>query len=359
MDCAVIFLCFFGLFKLKFKLKKPPLFLTSAILFIAIAILSLVFTPLHLDLQEILISFMYTVRFSVYTLLGWLIFSGAFPSIKNNIFKILVFSGLCVAVLGLAQFIFLPDLRFLATDGWDPHFLRTVSTFLDPNFAGAFFVLTLLLVVSRSYLGGRSMMTPGVFIMLSIIYLALLTTFSRSGYLMFLVSFLTFSFLKKSIKIAVLTIILFAFLLLSFQIYIKAVNRVTPLDRTQTASFRLSTWQQGFEIFMKNPILGIGFNAYNFALKQYKLGDKQFLEGRGATTNDSSLLYILATTGILGFLAYFLFILGIIKISKPILTAAILGLLAHSVFVNSLFYPFILVWLMLMASYFYDRTNIK
>src|SRR3989338_8239316 len=173
LDITVIILCLWGILKIKFKLKKPPLFIVSAASFIAIATLSLILTPLHLNIQEYLTSFLYIFRFAVYILLGWLIFSRAFPAIKNNTPQILIFSGLGLAILGLMQFIILPDLGFLTKDGWDPHYFRTVSTFLDPNFAGAFFVLTLILPRQSSVLS-------------LIVYLALMTTFSRSSYLMFL-----------------------------------------------------------------------------------------------------------------------------------------------------------------------------
>lgn len=355
LDLVVVALCLFASYKLKFKFKKPPLFITTASVFISVAILSLSLTPLNLSFNEYLTSFFYTVRFSMYVFLGWVILSKAFDNLRNFLPRILLFSGLSVAILGLLQFIFLPDLIFLGKSGWDPHYYRTASTFLDPNFAGAFFVLTLLTLVSLPKISHKWKVFSFI-----LIYAALSTTFSRSSYLMFLVGFLTFSFLRKSIRLAFLSIILFLALLLSFKIYLPAVNRVTPLDRNDTVSLRFTTWQQGFEIFQKSPVIGIGFNAYNFALKKYSLGTEQFLEGRGSTANDSSLLHILVTTGILGFIAFFIFLFGLIKtagLKNPALIAGIAGLLAHSFFVNSLFYPFILIWIILSAASVYAKKS--
>lgn len=355
LDITVAIFCLLGLIKLKFKLKRPPVSITGALLFIMVAVLSLILTPLHLQLSEYLTSFFYTARLTAYILLGWEIYSGAYPLLKIKISQVFITSGFFLAILGLAQFILLPDLRFLSQYGWDPHFYRTTSTFLDPNFAGAFFVLTLILIASS-----KERIPQALFILLfALIYTALLTTFSRSSYLMFLVGGLTFSFLKKSIKIAFFTIILFLILFFSFQFQIQSVNKITPLDREETASLRFSTWQQGFTIFQNNPILGIGYNAYNFALRQYNLGNKYFLQGKGATTNDSSLLFILSTTGILGFFAYLFFILGIIKSGNTSLIAGITGLLTHAFFVNSLFYPFILIWMILPLDNSYAKPNLK
>lgn len=344
LDVTVLTLCIVGFWKIKFKLTHPPAFIISALLFIFVAILSLILTALPLSFAQYTSSFLYIIRLSGFIFLGWLILSRVLPSLKQNIESVLMLSGISLAVLGLLQFIFLPDLSFLAQFGWDPHYYRTSSTFLDPNFLGGFLVLTLLLIFSKQR-----------YSLFLVVYIALLTTFSRSSYGMFLLSFLTLSFLKKSLKIAILAGFLFLFLLLSFQVYIRAVNTVTPLDRNQTASFRLSTWSQGFQIFQKNPLLGVGYNAYNAALRYYNLGDEQFLQGKGAFSNDSSLLHVLATTGILGTVAFLLFLMTLIKAAypkNPFFIAAIIGLIGHSVFVNSLFYPFTLIWIILYATYF-------
>lgn len=339
LDLTVALLSIYGIFKLKFRLKYPP-FLWAALIFILIAILSLTLTPLHLTLPEYLVSFSYTLRLSLYVLFAWIVYSGNFLDIK----KTFLLSGITFAVLGLLQFVFFPNLNFLAAAGWDPHYFRTVSTFLDPNFAGAFLVLTLILLVSL-----RAKAWQSIFIF-ALLYLALLTTFSRSSYLMFLSSGLTFSYLSKSKKYAILTIILFAFLLLGFQTYSMLVATPRNIDRTQSASFRLSTWQQGFDLFQKAPIFGIGFNTYRFGIEKYNLGDQQFLQSHGSSSNDSSLLFVLSTTGIVGLLTFVYLLWILAKQKNIILTAGLAGLLIHSVFANSLFYPPILAWILLISA---------
>lgn len=352
LDIVVILFSLTGLFKLKFKLKKPPLFLLGAFVFIIIAILSLALTPLHLQLPEYLTSSLYTIRFAVYILMGWEIYSGAYPTLKNKIPLIFIYSGLSLAVLGLLQLIFLPDLRFLTSQGWDPHYFRTVSTFLDPNFLGGYFTLTLILLTSTSHLRGGNEATPRVFYLIfALIYLALLTTFSRGAYLAFLTSFLTLSFLKRSFKLGIFAVILFLILLFGFFTYQKGVAEPKGVNRTESAQFRLNTWQQGWKLFSSHPILGVGFNAYKFALKEYRLADTQFLNTHGASTNDSSLLYIAATTGIIGLISYLLFLFSLLKTGKPILTAGLIGLITQSFFANTLFYPFLLIWVVLLAVY--------
>jgi len=203
LDFFVFLTCLLGIFHLKFKLKKPKPTIVFGLIFTVISTFSLVLTPLHLKLNEYAISFSYTVRFFLYLLLGWIIYSGAFLNFKKQLNKTLLLSGVGLAILGLLQLIFFPNLEFLQNMGWDPHYFRTVSTFLDPNFAGAFFVLTLLLI------GSDKKSTKPAILFFVTIYLALLTTFSRSSYLMFLTSGLVYAFLVKSRKTAIFTGVLF------------------------------------------------------------------------------------------------------------------------------------------------------
>lgn len=347
LDMAIIIFVFFGLFKIKFHFIRPPAFIKIGLIFITASAISLILTPLHLNFLEYLNSFSYTLRFLLYIIFCWVIISGAFPKLKSEINSVLLYSGANLAVLGLVQFLVLPDLSFLQSAGWDPHFFRTVSTFLDPNFAGGYFVLTLIILIEKFPFVKKHLISIFIFT-----YLALLTTFSRSSYLMFFVSGIIFSILKKSKKFSILTIILFIFLLLGFQFYIQVIATPRNISREESASFRINTWQQGLTVFQISPILGIGFNSYRYAIREYNLADLQFLSSHGSTSNDSSLISVLATTGVVGFFFYILFLISLIKISLRkdyLLAGAILGLVVHSFFANSLFYPPILFWVLLKA----------
>lgn len=345
LDLTIGLLSLFGFFQIQFKLKKPPQEIMATGVFVLAAILSLILTPLRLSANEYLIGFLYTFRFGLYFLFAWVIYSEAFPNFRENITKTLIISGVLLALLGLLQLIFFPNLIYLQNFGWDPHYFRTVSTFLDPNFIGVYLVLTFLLLSSlRDRRAWQS-------VLLFVVYLALLTTFSRSSYLMFVTSGLVLAILKKSKKILFTTIVLFIILLIGFKIYTDTVAIPRNIDRGQSASFRISTWQQGWILFQNHPILGVGFNAYKYALNEYNLASSEFLKNHGATSNDSSLLYVASTTGVLGLLAYLFFLITLIKQSirkNPILTSAILGLITQSFLANSLFYPPILIWVSLM-----------
>lgn len=351
LDVALISLCTLGLLQTRGQLSKPPLWIKAAFVFIGVALISLVLSPITLTSNEYLISISYTIRFSLYILFGWLVYSNAFPKLKKNIYKILAFSGFALAILALLQLMLLPDLRFLTQFGWDPHYFRAASTFLDPNFLGSYLVLTLILLASKTP-WGRIRQTPGVFyILAAIIYLALLTTFSRSSYLAFLTAFLTLSVLKRSINFGLLTILLFLGLILGFLSYERLIAQPRNIDRGESAESRIGTWQMGWQIFQAHPILGVGFNVYRYAIREYNLGDEKFLKSHGSSTNDSSLLYVAATTGVLGLISYLIFLFTLVKacLKYRILSAALMGLIAQSFFANTLFYPPLLLWIILMA----------
>ena len=66
---------------------------------------------------------------------------------KSLVKKLIIFIGIFIVGLGFIQFLFYQSLRNLFYLGWDEHLYRMFSIFLDPNFAGAFFVLYYFLFV--------------------------------------------------------------------------------------------------------------------------------------------------------------------------------------------------------------------
>ncbi len=305
LDIALFLIAIINLPRIKDLTWSIPLVYRFSLIFIFISILSLLFTPLNLTNLEYLYSFFYILRFAVIFFVSFLIFSNTIKI--NRIFdNIFIYSGVIIAAIGIIQFIFLPDVGFLQINQWDPHYFRAVSTFLDPNFLGAFLVLTLIFLFIKQNLFKDKFLK---YLLLLIPYVTLLLTFSRSSYLMFLLSFTVISLQKKSKLSFLLTLLCFVGLLIGFWSYTQLISKPRNIDRQASASFRLNTWQQGINIFQNSPILGVGFNSYRYAIKQYNLADEGFVNARGSTSNDSSLLFVLATTGIVGIITYLIFIL--------------------------------------------------
>lgn len=357
LDLSVILFDILALINLKFQLKKPPVILKLIFLFIIVSFISIIFTPLVLNTDEYINSLSYSVRFISYIFMGWLIYSQAFKVSAKSIINMLIFSGFILAILGILQLIFIPNLGFLSESGWDPHYFRTVSTLLDPNFAGSYFALTLLLMISQY---GNFIRKKFWIIIFVVVYLALITTFSRTATLVLAVSFFTYSLLKKSVQMFLLTLVLLLGIGLGYIMYNHQIAKPRNIDRQQSAAFRLSAWEQGWQIFLKAPLLGVGFNSYRFAVREYRLGETGFLSSRGSSTNDSSLLFVASTTGIIGLITYLIILFSLEKEALKnhfqnkragtLLASALPALLLASFFINILFYPLILVWVILTAS---------
>lgn len=358
LDLTILVLCLMGLKNvslkksLNTKYKTLSIFAKSTLVFLVIAFFSLILTPLNLNFFQYLFSSFYILRFAFFIIFALLISLNLIPRFNQSL--LIIMSGLILSILGILQLIFIPNLDFLALDGFDPHYFRTVSTFLDPNFLGTYLVLTLITLVQFTH----TIEIRFKYTFFLIIFIALVTTFSRSAGIILITSFLTMSFLKRSLKLFLLTLVLSVIFGVAFINYNKFVALPRNINRTESGEFRLNSWQQGIDEFSRSPIIGVGFNAYRFALEKYHLNSANQLQSRGSSSNDSSLIFILATTGILGFLGYLFFLFTIYKtallnykINRPIsilLISGMTGLIINSFFINSLFYPFILIWIILI-----------
>ncbi|MCL4366895.1 O-antigen ligase family protein [Patescibacteria group bacterium] len=352
LDLTVLLSIIFLLITKKFKPYPLPIFIYPIVAFVLSAFVSLLLSPLGLNKLDSIVSLGYLVRWGMYLLLGWLILQR--PDLKTRVPLLIIYSGFILTILGFFQLIIFPDLLFLQSSGWDPHFFRMVSTLLDPNFLGVYLVLSLISLVSYPELIKHNKLLRIFFI---VIFIGVITTFSRGTIIMFFVSFLALTILRKSTKLLGLTLILTLVLGLSYLSYDKFVAAPRNINKTQSAAFRANSWQEGLEIFQLNPILGVGFNSYRYALNKYQLAPTDYINSRSASGNDSSLLFVAATTGVIGLIFYLGFLTTIIFTGYKsylqknkagiLLLAGLGGLLINSFVINSLFYPWILLWLSL------------
>jgi len=192
-------ICWLGrkVFK-KERMPQTPL-ARPILVFSSLALLSLfVNTPL-LGSREILVSFLYFLRFVVYAgvFLAVFDFCRKDKMKKNLILNSLILVGTVSAVLALFQYFLIPDVRPLEYAFWDPHYYRAVGTFLDPTFLGIILVLTLVLTSFKLW----DKKDNWLFVSGGLTYLALALTYSRASYLAFLVGAGLVAFFKKSAEI--------------------------------------------------------------------------------------------------------------------------------------------------------------
>ena len=111
----------------KIKLNHPQFKSFLSFLFVATGSLLIA----YISGSGTLIAVFYLARLSLYSSLLLISLPKKTPSLLN-------ISFFMIPVLGLLQYLFFPDLRFLKTIGYDDHYFRLTFPFLDPNYTGAF-----------------------------------------------------------------------------------------------------------------------------------------------------------------------------------------------------------------------------
>lgn len=343
----------------RFSLKKkrryqlPPLAL-PIFLFSAIACLSLgVASPL-LSNREVIVAGFYLGRWLVYMGVYFVLFD-----LKGHLFKVsnllnyLVIIGTAVASFGFVQYFLWPNLKPLEFLNWDPHFYRLVSTFLDPGYTGLILVLTLIILINLLF---KNRKNQWLILAAGITYMALILTHSRSSYLAFLVGMGLIGWSRKSNKLFIIALLVLFF---SLAILPQPKGEGGKLARTYTVSYRLENWREAMTIVKDHPFLGVGFNAYRYVQRDYGfLKEDKWQESHAGAGADSSLLFILATTGIIGLISYLWYLVsaGTLAFRQRKKVIGIIGIaslgaiIIHSFFLNSLFYPWIMGWLMILLA---------
>lgn len=309
-DILVGILAVYFLFKRNFEYQKYKHYYN----FLVIVSFSLLFS-----LNFSLVSFLYLARLTSYII--FMVFMNQFLSqndkYKKTFLNSLLLAGFITAIFGLVQYLFLPDLRQMKVIGWDDHYFRLTSTFLDPAFTGIILVLSILLSV---FLKKNKL--------LIVLLPALALTYSRASFL-------------SLIFAMVLPNIINLFIFIPWNVGGEGVN----LLRTNSIFAKVINYQQSWEIIKNYPLFGVGYNN----ICQFK--EKTINACSGL---DNSFLFILATTGIFGFFSLVYLITVIIKRTEKkylnlILTSGI-AVMTHSMFTNTLFYPWVIFWIAILVA---------
>lgn len=270
---------------------------------------------------------------------------------------------LLIAAFGIVQSVFLPNFAFVIYPGarrvldWDPQGNRLVSTVLEPNIISGMFAIVLLVQLARlAFRVETPIWKP------TLLFAALVLTLSRSGMLAFCVGSLLVlgvrGMTKGVLKLGVAILIL---LLVASPKLVAFANQFARFGITdESALARVVTWQRALAVFIENPWFGIGFNTYGFV--QDHRGFERL--GTSSYSAEGGLLFIAVLTGLVGLIVY-LCMLGFVlrwcqkgwrhELASPGerglflgTGAATIAILVHTIFVNSLFMPFVmeLLWVL-------------
>ena len=321
------------------RLKVPKLgrpFLS----FLAVAAFTLLLGAIRVVPNEALAGFFYLLRFTAYVLLYFAVRDvvARKKELKHTLVNALLTVGSFVAVFGWIQYLAFPSLVPLSEYGWDPHYFRLVGTFLDSGFTGILLALFTLLIFTKIWSGGAK---AGDWALLFLGISSLALTYSRASYLAFFAGLVILYIVRRNLKLLVGGLVLLA---IAVFLLPRPAGEGVRLERTSTVNSRLESYKEAVAIVKNNPLFGVGFNLYR-AVNE----DESKLSHAGAGTH-SSLLFVLATTGIAGFatfswllwqIAHFLW-LRRNKVNGMLVVASFWAIFIHSFFDNSLFYPWVL-----------------
>ncbi len=250
LDIGVFLFLFLSLSLAGGKIRRSPL-LKPVFIFFFIAALSLIVNFYKLGTFDLLEAALYLVRWILYAGVYFMVYS-LDVKFKNRIPNMLLASGAFIVFMGFLQYFLYPDLRNLMYMGWDEHFYRLFSVFLDPNFAGFFLVLYFLFLLGFIF-GKKPLMSQAL---LAITFFAIILTFSRSSYLMLIVGLFIFLFLEKKKKLIFYSGLVLVFTVLAISLF-GAKSEGTNLLRTTSTLARVESYQDAAVIFKNNPILGL------------------------------------------------------------------------------------------------------
>ena len=348
----------------------------TILFFFAVLVTTYSVNLFRFDMGEMVRAGAYLARYVLYLSLAFVTFDLLKRDKRHHFLTLILVcvgvSLVLISALGFLQLTYFPSFLELGMDleGWDPHIGRMLSTWFDPNYLGGYLAFVTILFVSVA-LHFRQIKDRKMFWGISVLALvglvSLYLTYSRSAALAFLVGMGILSLLKSRKLLAAAALV--ALLAFGFSARVEertldaidsgkaflGLDSQKPLD--PTAELRVKSWQYATEIIADHPWAGIGYNRYKYEINNRGYG---LLSDHAASGSDSTLLTLWATSGIFGLLSFltigFVAMVNALrriwkrKDFKSTLDAGLLagfgGMMIHSIFVNSLLYPLIMVYLL-------------
>jgi hypothetical protein len=238
---------------------------------------------------------------------------------------------------------------------------------LDPNFAGAFIALALLILLARLAYGARVARWK-----LAVLLAALAMTVSRSSFLA-LIAGATVILLVRGLSRRLLRVggLLLLLALPFLPLAISFGQRFNKFSVDASAMTRVVNWLRALRVLADNLVIGVGFNTYGFVQQAYgyEMGAK------ASFSLDGGVLFIAVMTGLVGVSVYGAMVWTIMRRCRRTwrdegrnaedrglalgIGAVTVAMLVHSVFINSLLFPFLMepIWVLWGLSYVLGRVD--
>lgn len=333
--------------RLNLRIKKEVVGISLFILF------SILFSLSLYSFYELIQGLLYLSRLIIYSAFFCFVYLQVQDDFKKRriYFQSLICVSFFTALFGWVQYFLYPDTRALYYFGWDDHLYRLISTFLDPGFTAIIltfgFILAFCLYCEKK---NRYLLILPFFFLITLLF-----TYSRAGYLALFAGSLSLGVLTKKVKP------LFGYILI-FMLFLFLLPRPggegVRLERTASIYERVSNYQKVFSIWKSTPLFGVGYN--NLCLISRTVDTKVDTLSHSCSGSDSSVLLLLSTFGLVGF---FILLSLIFRLLRGVNTnlygkafiSCVISLLVHSQFVNSLFYPWVFTFMVILLALSYKK----
>ncbi len=309
----------------------------SMLIFLSLLLVSFLMSIREFTVFQNTIAALYSARIVLYTLFAIYLFVlvKSKRDIRILLFKLIYTFSVLLIIMTTIQFIFFPNFWGLYAFGWDPHLYRASAVYLDVFIAaGLYGLLAFFWFVKKQWI-------------LSFLFTtALVLSFSRSGYIAFIVSVFYFFVSQKKWKELLISLSLFALFVVLVP---KPFGEGGNLLRTSSIESRILDYKLGVELWKKKPLFGFGYNRIRFAKEQLNLASADD-RSHSLSSFHSSFLIILVTTGIVGFISFMFLVIAFFK-KYPQMRVYVVYILTMSVFDNVLLHVLVLLPLIFIAAY--------
>ena len=281
------------------------------------------FALLNYPFTQLLVPALYTLRLLVYLSLYLLLKRSKFL-LPTSYFLI---SGIIALIIGYSQYFLLPDMRVFQYLGWDDHLNRLTLPHFDPTFSAVMLSMSALYFYQADKGRLAQLFLP-----------AILLTYARSIWVSLIVVGVIYSFqVKKYAKL----IVALTLLVLTIIILPKQFGEGTNLLRFFSIQSRITTDLNYVQKYGWDLLIGRGMNTLILDTPSSSIPNHP-------SGPNNSYLYLLLTSGILGLLGWGMFMFSLYQQSthKQMLIFFFLA----SFFNNVMFYPFALLWILLLES---------
>ena len=291
--------------------------------FVLVGLGTVIASPIAMTTGEKMTTLGYWWRLGGY----WFFYVTAKATKKVDWVKYLRWLGVIWAMGGWIQYFAYPDLRPLEVAGWDPHYKRIFGIFLDPNFMGIMTVLTIL---------GWFFEKPAksVWLIRAFLLATLAFTYSRGSFLALAGAGAYYAWVRKKFWVIGVMGVIGAVAWFGLP---RPGGEGVKLERTASIEGRINNWREGAAMFRRYPLLGVGYNALRYARNQPT-------KNHAGAGWDNSLLIVATTTGMVGLMVFLIFLKEVWRQKSLIIKLTFLAIIIHSLFVNSLFYPWVMMW---------------